>query len=206
MSVHPWHDVPLSADVADWFPAYIEIPKGSNIKYELDKRTGLLIVDRTLYSTVYYPANYGFVPRTWCDDGDPLDVLVLGDEPVVPQCLMRARAIGVMRMRDDKGQDDKIIAVHVDDAEYSHYRDVSELPPPPHEAAAAILSRLQDSGREESDGRSAARGEGCDSDSEAGDRGLYGESGEADRGAFDWDLRGCNSFRVDGFGRYSVPG
>jgi len=129
MSVHPWHDVPLSADVADWFPAYIEIPKGSNIKYELDKPTGLLIVDRVLYSTVYYPANYGFVPRTWCDDGDPLDVLVLGDEPVVPQCLMRARAIGVMRMRDDKGQDDKIIAVHIDDAEYAHYRDVSELPP-----------------------------------------------------------------------------
>jgi inorganic pyrophosphatase len=128
MSVHPWHDVPLPADCADWFPAYIEIPKGSNIKYELDKPTGLLIVDRVLYSTVYYPANYGFVPRTWCDDGDPLDVLVLGDEPVVPQALMRARAIGVMRMRDDKGQDDKIIAVHVDDAEYSHYRDVSELP------------------------------------------------------------------------------
>ncbi len=128
MSVHPWHDVPLPDNCADSFPAYIEIPKGSNIKYELDKSTGLLIVDRVLYSTVYYPANYGFVPRTWCDDGDPLDVLVLGDEPVVPQVLMRARAIGVMRMRDDKGQDDKIIAVHLDDVEYSHYRDVSELP------------------------------------------------------------------------------
>ena len=129
MNIHPWHDVPLSNDCSDWFPVYIEIPKGSNVKYELDKQTGLLKVDRILYSAVYYPANYGFVPRTWCDDGDPLDVLVLGDEPVVPQVLMRARAIGVMRMRDDKGQDDKIIAVHVDDAEYSHLRDISELPP-----------------------------------------------------------------------------
>jgi inorganic pyrophosphatase len=128
MAVHPWHDVPLSGNCADWFPVFIEIPKGSNVKYELDKGTGLLIVDRVLYSAVYYPANYGFVPRTWCDDGDPLDVLVLGEEPVVPQTLMRARAIGVMRMRDDKGQDDKIIAVHIDDAEYAPYRDVSELP------------------------------------------------------------------------------
>jgi inorganic pyrophosphatase len=128
MNIHPWHDVPLSSDCDDWFPVYIEIPKGSNLKYELDKQTGLLKVDRVLYSTVYYPANYGFVPRTWCEDGDPLDVLVLGDEPVVPQVLMRARAIGVMRMRDDKGQDDKIIAIHVDDAQYAHLRDISELP------------------------------------------------------------------------------
>jgi inorganic pyrophosphatase len=128
-NMHPWHDVLLPDDCSKWFPVYIEIPKGSNVKYELDKRTGLLAVDRVLYSTVYYPANYGFVPRTWCDDGDPLDVLVLGQEPVVPQVLMRARAIGVMRMRDDKGQDDKIIAVHIDDAEYSRFRDISELPP-----------------------------------------------------------------------------
>jgi inorganic pyrophosphatase len=128
MSVHPWHDVSLPANCKQWFPAFIEIPKGSNVKYELDKATGLLLVDRVLYSAVYYPANYGFVPRTWCEDGDPLDVLVLGEEPVVPQTLMRARAIGVMRMRDDKGQDDKIIAVHVDDADFSSYRDISELP------------------------------------------------------------------------------
>src|SRR6478752_6072907 len=126
--MHPWHDVPLSSDINKWFPVYIEIPKGSNVKYELDKQTGLLKVDRVLYSTVYYPANYGFVPRTWCDDGDPLDVLVLGDEPVVPQVLMRARAIGVMRMRDEKGQDDKIIAVHVDDPAFMDVRDLTELP------------------------------------------------------------------------------
>ena len=126
--MHPWHDIPLPADCTDWFPAFIEIPKGSNVKYELDKPTGMLIVSRVLYSAVYYPANYGFVPRTYCDDGDPLDVLVLGQEPVVPQVLVRARAIGVMRMRDEKGQDDKLIAVHVDDAEYGEYGDIAELP------------------------------------------------------------------------------
>jgi inorganic pyrophosphatase len=108
---------------------YVEIPKGSNVKYELDKLTGLLLVSRVLYSAVFYPANYGFIPRTWCQDGDPLDVLVLCQEPVVPQAILRSRAIGVMRMRDEKGQDDKIIAVHVDDAEYRDYRDISELAP-----------------------------------------------------------------------------
>jgi len=127
MSVHPWHDIPLPEDVADWFPAYIEIPKGSKVKYELDKPTGLLRVSRILYSAVFYPANYGFVPRTYCDDGDPLDVLVLCQEEVVPQALLRARAIGVMRMRDEKGQDDKIIAVHVDDPEYDNFHDIAEL-------------------------------------------------------------------------------
>ncbi len=129
MSVHPWHDVPLPDDPAAWFPAYIEIPKGSNVKYELDKATGLLLVSRVLYSAVYYPANYGFVPRTYCEDGDPLDVLVLGQEEVAPGVLMRARAIGVMRMRDEKGQDDKIIAVHVDDPEYRGYTDIKDLRP-----------------------------------------------------------------------------
>jgi inorganic pyrophosphatase len=129
MSAHPWHDVPLPDDVAAWFPAFIEIPKGSKVKYELDKGTGLLRVDRILYSAVHYPANYGFVPRTYCDDGDPIDVLVLGQEEVAPAVLMRARAIGVMRMRDDKGQDDKLIAVHVDDPEYEGYRDIDDLPP-----------------------------------------------------------------------------
>jgi inorganic pyrophosphatase len=118
MSTHPWHDILLPDDLAQWFPVYIEIPKGSKVKYELDKVTGLLRVDRVLYSAVHYPANYGFIPRTYCEDGDPLDVLVLGQEEVVPQVLLRARAIGAMRMRDDKGQDDKLIAVHEDDPEY----------------------------------------------------------------------------------------
>jgi inorganic pyrophosphatase len=128
MVAHPWHDVPLPADPAEWFPAFIEIPKGSKVKYELDKSTGLLRVDRVLYSAVSYPANYGFVPRTYCGDGDPIDVLVLGQESVVPAVLLRARAIGVMRMHDEKGQDDKLIAVHVDDPEYVDYDDIADLP------------------------------------------------------------------------------
>jgi inorganic pyrophosphatase len=129
MATHPWHDVPLPDDPSAWFPVFIEIPKGSKVKYELDKATGLLRVDRILYSAVHYPANYGFVPRTYCEDGDPIDVLVLGQEEVVPQVLLRARAIGAMRMRDDKGPDDKLIAVHVDDPEYQGYHSIEELPP-----------------------------------------------------------------------------
>jgi inorganic pyrophosphatase len=128
MSLHPWHDVALPADPQKWFPVYIEIPKGSKVKYELDKVTGLLRVDRVLYSAVSYPANYGFVPRTYCEDGDPLDVLVLSQEAVVPAVLLRARVIGVMRMRDEKGQDDKLIAVHIDDPEYVEYKDIADLP------------------------------------------------------------------------------
>jgi inorganic pyrophosphatase len=128
MIAHPWHDVPLPGDLALWFPCYIEIPKGSKVKYELDKATGLLRVDRVLYSSVFYPANYGFVPRTYCPDGDPLDVLVLGQEEVAPGVLMRARAIGVMQMRDEKGQDDKIIAVHADDPEYHEIHDIGDVP------------------------------------------------------------------------------
>jgi inorganic pyrophosphatase len=128
-AMHAWHDVELGEDIARAFHAVIEIPKGSKVKYELDKATGLLSVDRILHSAVHYPANYGFLPRTFCDDGDPLDVLVLGQEPVVPLCVLRARAIGVMRMSDDKGQDDKIIAIHVDDPEYADYVDIADLPP-----------------------------------------------------------------------------
>ena len=111
------------------FRCVIEIPKGSKVKYELDKKTGLLWLDRVLHSAVHYPANYGFLPRTYCDDGDPLDVLVLGQEPVVPLCILRARAIGVLTMSDEKGGDDKVIAVHVDDPEYAHYQEAAELPP-----------------------------------------------------------------------------
>jgi inorganic pyrophosphatase len=129
MTLHAWHDVPLGNRIEEHFSAVIEIPKGSKIKYELDKDTGLLRVDRVLHSAVHYPANYGFLPRTYCEDGDPLDVLVLGQEPVTPLCVMRSRAIGVLTMSDDKGRDDKIIAVHIDDPEYEHYRDIAELPP-----------------------------------------------------------------------------
>jgi inorganic pyrophosphatase len=128
MSAHPWHDIPLPDDLVNRFPAFIEIPKGSKVKYELDKPSGLLKVSRVLYSAVHYPANYGFVPRTYCADGDPLDVLVLGQEEVAPGVLLDARAIGIMQMRDEKGQDDKIIAIHVDDPEYMSYRDIADLP------------------------------------------------------------------------------
>jgi inorganic pyrophosphatase len=127
--MHPWHDLPNNPDtVGEGFSAIIEIPKGSKIKYELDKPTGLLRVDRILYSSVIYPANYGFIPRTYCEDDDPLDVLVLGNEPVVPLAIMKARAIGVMHMRDQGQADDKIVAVHVNDPAFSSYRDIGELP------------------------------------------------------------------------------
>src|SRR5271157_2568247 len=125
---HPWHDIPVEEPVEEGFPAFIEIPKGSKLKYELDKETGLLKVDRVLFSAVHYPANYGFIPQTYCDDGDPLDVLVLGGEEVVPMCILRARAIGVMTMRDEKGIDDKIIAVHLDDPSVSQYSHIREIP------------------------------------------------------------------------------
>ena len=96
--MHPWHDCYVDDEhVESAFPVVIEVPKGSKNKYELDKETGLLRLDRVLYSAVHYPADYGFIPRTYCDDGDPLDVLVLGQEPVQPLTLVQARAIGVMR-------------------------------------------------------------------------------------------------------------
>ena len=126
---HPWHDIVCEEPVEESITAFIEIPKGSKVKYELDKETGLLKVDRILFSAVHYPANYGFIPRTFCDDGDPLDVLVLCQEPVTPYCKMRARAIGLMQMRDDKGLDDKVIAVHLDDPAYSQYSHIREVPP-----------------------------------------------------------------------------
>ena len=125
---HPWHDIEVAEPIDDWFPAFVEIPKGSKVKYELDKKTGLLKVDRMLWSAVHYPANYGFIPRTYCDDGDPLDVLVLGQEPVVPLTIVRARAIGVMSMRDEKGLDDKVIAISLYDPAYAQYTHIREVP------------------------------------------------------------------------------
>jgi len=128
--MHPWHDTYIDdAIVQTAFPVVIEIPKGSKNKYELDKETGLLRLDRVLHSAVYYPADYGFIPRTYCDDGDPLDALVLSQEAVYPLTIVEARAIGVMRMRDEKGVDDKIVAVSVRDPAFSDYRDQAELPP-----------------------------------------------------------------------------
>ena len=121
--MHPWHDSYIDdAQLDTAFPVIIEIPKGSSNKYELDKETGLLRLDRVLYSAVHYPADYGFIPRTFCDDGDPLDALVLGQDPVHPLTIVEARAIGVMRMRDEKGIDDKIVAVSVKDPAFADYK------------------------------------------------------------------------------------
>lgn len=125
---NPWHEIPYGNDAPGMVTAIIEIPKGSKNKYELDKDSGLLKVDRVLFSSVHYPANYGFIPQTYCDDLDPLDILVLGQEAVYPLTLMRAKTIGVMQMIDMDEEDDKIIAVHADDPEYADYEDVHQLP------------------------------------------------------------------------------
>lgn len=127
--MHPVHDVAILADIAEYVPSVIEIPRGSHLKYEVDKPTGLLRLDRVLYSAVFYPANYGFIPQTHADDGDPLDILVLMQEPVEPLTIVRARALGGLRMTDDKGGDDKIVAVCIDDPAVAHYTDIQELPP-----------------------------------------------------------------------------
>lgn len=127
--LHPWHGVNRGEKAPDVITAIIEVPKGSQTKYELDKLSGLLKVDRILYSAVHYPANYGFIPQSYCEDNDPLDVLVLCQESVLPLSIMRVRPIGVMKMIDQGEADDKIIAVHVDDPEFNHYRSIDELPP-----------------------------------------------------------------------------
>ena len=106
----------------------IEVPRGGTVKYEPDKKTALLRDDRVLYSAVYYPSNYGFIPRTLGGDGDPIDVLVLMDEPVDPLCVLRARAIGMLPMVDDAGEDEKIIAVCVDDPGFAEYAELDDLP------------------------------------------------------------------------------
>ena len=125
---HPWHDLEPGPYSPHEFQSIIEIPLGSNIKYELDKKTGLIKVDRLLYSAVFYPANYGFIPQTLAEDGDPLDVLVLCQEPVAPLTLVQARAIGLMTMVDAGKQDHKILAVAVDDPEYNGFTEAAELP------------------------------------------------------------------------------
>ena len=126
---HPVHDIEVGPDIAAFVPSVIEIPRGSHLKYEVDKPTGLLRLDRVLYSAVHYPANYGFIPRTHADDGDPLDILVLMQEPVEPLTIVRARPLGGMRMVDEHGGDDKIVAVCIDDPAYAHYKTVEELAP-----------------------------------------------------------------------------
>ena len=126
---HAWHDASIGPDAPETIYAVIEIAQGGKVKYELDKATGLLRVDRVLYSSVVYPANYGFIPQTLGDDRDPLDVLVLMQEPVVPLSLLRARPIGLMNMVDQGQQDEKIICIHVDDPAFNGYKHIDQLPP-----------------------------------------------------------------------------
>ena len=123
-----WHDIDPHVINPDKFCAVIEIPKGSSCKYEMDKYTGMLRLDRILYTSTHYPANYGFIPRTYADDKDPLDVLVLCNHHLYPLTLIDVRPIGVMRMIDDEALDDKIIAVPVSDPSYNSYNTIDDLP------------------------------------------------------------------------------
>ncbi len=125
---NPWHSVSAGDQLPEYVNGIIEIPKGTRAKYELDKDSGLLRLDRVLYSSVYYPANYGFIPQSYCDDKDPLDILILSQIDVVPMCIVPAKVIGVMRMLDQGEADDKIIAVAAGDPSVSHISDISELP------------------------------------------------------------------------------
>jgi inorganic pyrophosphatase len=126
--IHPWHDITPGERLPAEFLSVIEIPFGSSVKYELDKQSGLIRLDRMLYSAVYYPANYGFIPQTLAEDDDPLDVLVFCQEPVVPLTLIEARTIGLMTMIDAGKRDHKIIAVATQDPEFNSYREFSEMP------------------------------------------------------------------------------
>lgn len=123
-----WHDISPKRITPDHFYAVIEIGKGSKIKYELDKETGLIKMDRILHTSTHYPANYGFIPRTYSDDHDPLDVLVLCSEKLMPLTLVRCYPIGVIKMLDNEHQDNKIIAVPFDDPNYNMYMDIEQLP------------------------------------------------------------------------------
>lgn len=128
-NLNPWHSVSFGEKAPNVVNGIIEIPKGSRAKYELDKESGLLKLDRVLFSSVYYPANYGFIPQTYCDDNDPLDILIISQIDIVPLCIVSAKVIGVMRMIDGGEADDKIIAVAADDSSVNHINSMDELPP-----------------------------------------------------------------------------
>ena len=123
-----WHDILPDRITPEDFICVIEITKGSKKKYELDKSTGFLILDRILYTSTHYPANYGFIPRTYADDGDPLDVLLICAEPIEPMTLVRAYPIGVIKMIDNGKYDEKIIAIPQGDPNYNMYTDIDQLP------------------------------------------------------------------------------
>jgi inorganic pyrophosphatase len=128
MVQHPWHEVSIGDNPPVVVNGIIEIPKGSRAKYEIDKESGLIKLDRVIYASMYYPLNYGFIPQTLGEDHDPLDIVVLTQVTVVPRCLISAKVIGVMQMIDRGEADDKIIAVAETDPSVSHINDVSDLP------------------------------------------------------------------------------
>lgn len=125
---NPWHDVSYGEKAPEVVNAVIEIPKDSKIKYELDKKTGMLKLDRFLYSAVYYPGDYGFIPQTLWDDKDPIDIIIITNRPVYPMTLVKARIIGVLRMIDNGEKDDKLIAVYDDDPRFKEFEDVKDIP------------------------------------------------------------------------------
>ncbi len=124
-----WHDIPPGPDVPEIVHAVIEIPKGSRNKYELDKQLGTIKLDRVLYSSLHYPSDYGIIPQTFYDDGDPLDIMVMVTEPTFPGCVIAARPIGLWKMLDKGARDYKIMAVPVNDPMFGHCKDISDLPP-----------------------------------------------------------------------------
>ena len=128
-SLNPWHLVSSGDNVPEIVNTIIEIPKGSKAKYELDKKSGLLKLDRVLFSAVHYPANYGFIPQTYCEDNDPLDILVICSIDVDPLCIIETKVLGVMHMVDEDMKDDKIIGVAKNDIALNYINELTELPP-----------------------------------------------------------------------------
>jgi inorganic pyrophosphatase len=128
LAMNPWHDIDAGRVTPESFVAIVEIPKGSKKKYELDKETGLIKLDRILFTSTHYPSNYGFIPKTYADDNDPLDVLVLCSETLDPLTMVECYPIGVVKMVDNQEVDEKIIAIPFRDPVYSGYRDISTLP------------------------------------------------------------------------------
>jgi inorganic pyrophosphatase len=127
--MHPWHDLDPGANLPSVFNAVVEIPKGSRHKYEIDKPSGLFKLDRVLYSAVHFPGDYGIIPRTYYDDGDPFDVLIVGNLPTFTGCIVEARAVALFRMRDKGLPDDKVLAVSHRDPGFAHIRGMDDLSP-----------------------------------------------------------------------------
>lgn len=125
---NPWHDVSYGNKAPKEVQAIVEVPKNSVLKYELDKETGLIKLDRVLYSAVHYPGDYGFIPRTYWEDGDPLDVIILSNFPVYPKTIVTVRPIGVLHMVDEEESDHKIICVHATDPRFNRYKDLKDVP------------------------------------------------------------------------------